>query len=150
MCIFIFLKTDNGYKFKFIISREKTSVWSFWGLLFPFLPLKLLIPSWVATKANNVDEDPQLFPLLCIPHLHRHRQRSATRLHFPLDLVDSCQQSMTQQQPRVCLPPKPGEEGATSTPKTHRPAANPSLKNTLSLVVNGFLSKDCCFPSLYF
>ena len=53
----------NGYKFKFIISGEKKNAWSFSGLLFPFVPLKLLVPSWVGTEVDDVDDNSQNFSL---------------------------------------------------------------------------------------
>ncbi|KAF3959231.1 hypothetical protein CMV_015935 [Castanea mollissima] len=90
----------------------------------------------VGTKA---DDDPQCFPLLRIPHLHQRKRCFTAGFQFLSDLFHSCQQSMTQQQPGVCLLPKLGEEGPTSPPKTHWHVANPSLRSTLTLVLNEFL-----------
>ena len=144
----IFKKLKTRYKFNiYYLTREKKSAYFTVALillplflLFPFSTLKLLIPS----SLSNTKPTPS----------HSSSPSTQTKIQgwasFSFGSHLHCLQSKTQQQRGICLLPKPGEKGAISTPKTHRLATNPGLKNTLTLVVNGFLSKDCCFPSLYF
>ena len=43
VCVCFCLKSWQRYNFKFITLEEKTSAWSIWLLLFPCVPLKLLL-----------------------------------------------------------------------------------------------------------
>ena len=140
----IFRKTNNWYKIIFIIWGERRK--SFYRC-----PSSPTIPSF---SVFFPDASHSLSSSKTKPMPSQSSSPSMkTKIHGWASLSFGshlhCQYSKTQQWIKIFSPPKPTEDCATSTPKTCGPTTNLGSKNTLTLVVNGFLSRDCCVPSSY-